>query len=102
LTTTSTVVIVELGEEAPMQANANSLRQARETQGLSRNALYLKSGVTPITIRDMERENTISARFFLRLCRALKVDPASCTDLRVVRRVGRCGWKPIDVTSLAV
>lgn len=57
-------------------AVATALRSARETSGISKNALAQKAGVAVQTVAFVEGAvNSPSLTTFLRLCLALEIEP---------------------------
>lgn len=62
-------------------ALAGALREARESAGLSKNALAQKAGISVQTVSFVESgTNSPSITTFLRFCSALGIDPAATLE----------------------
>ncbi len=60
---------------------AGALREARETAGLSKNALAQKAGISVQTVSFVESgTNSPSITTYLRFCSAMEIDPAATLE----------------------
>ena len=68
-------LLIGLAMTSPLMA---ALREARETAGISKNALAQKAGISVQTVSFVESgTNSPSITTFLRFCGALEIDPAA-------------------------